>query len=43
MGNLSENWDDYEKVYKPIYQNMMHQLKHGKSVFVLTIEVHSMN
>lgn len=29
MSSASENWDDYERVYKPIYQTMMHQLKHN--------------
>ena len=29
MSSGSENWDDYERVYKPIYQTMMHQLKHS--------------
>ncbi len=29
MSSASENWDDYERVYKPIYQTMMHQLKHS--------------
>jgi hypothetical protein len=29
MSSTSENWDDYEKVYKPLYHTMMHQLKHS--------------
>jgi len=36
MRNPSQNWDDYERAYRPIYQRMMQQIKHGHEPSGLT-------